>query len=174
MSDKTSKTEANKASVFPTSPKTNSDLVAIPAEAIVDNANSDAEPVEASDSDTESIAVNTTVYAEVNSIEVQSAETNNTDEESVADNSTEDGDSKGKNTQSNNPLHGVKLQTIIEDLEEQYGWDGLAYRININCFKSDPSIKSSLKFLRRTPWARDKVERLYLKTFHKKYRPESY
>lgn len=78
------------------------------------------------------------------------------------------------NPQLNNPLHGLKLVTIVEKLEAQYGWDGLAYRININCFKSDPSVKSSLKFLRRTPWARDKVERLYLKTFHKKYRPESY
>lgn len=78
------------------------------------------------------------------------------------------------NTQVNNPLHGVKLQEIVEMLEGEYGWDGLAYRININCFKSDPSVKSSLKFLRRTPWARDKVEALYLKTFHKKYRPESY
>ena len=77
-------------------------------------------------------------------------------------------------TQVNNPLHGVKLQSIVEELEAQYGWDGLAYRINIKCFKSDPSVKSSLKFLRRTPWARDKVERLYLKTFHKKYRPDSY
>ena len=79
-----------------------------------------------------------------------------------------------KPTQINNPLHGVKLQTIVEELEAEYGWDGLAYRININCFKSDASVKSSLKFLRRTPWAREKVERLYLKTFHKKYRPESY
>ena len=79
-----------------------------------------------------------------------------------------------QNQQANNPLHGVKLQTIVEKLEAEYGWEGLAYRININCFKSDPSVKSSLKFLRRTPWARDKVERLYLKTFHKKYRPESY
>jgi len=79
-----------------------------------------------------------------------------------------------KPTQANNPLHGVKLQTIVEELEAEYGWDGLAYRININCFKSDASVKSSLKFLRRTPWAREKVERLYLKTFHKKYRPESY
>lgn len=79
-----------------------------------------------------------------------------------------------KPTQVNNPLHGVKLQTIVEELEAEYGWDGLAYRININCFKSDASVKSSLKFLRRTPWAREKVERLYLKTFHKKYRPESY
>jgi uncharacterized protein (DUF2132 family) len=81
---------------------------------------------------------------------------------------------KQQNQQANNPLHGVKLQTIVEKLEAEYGWEGLAYRININCFKSDPSVKSSLKFLRRTPWARDKVERLYLKTFHKKYRPESY
>ena len=79
-----------------------------------------------------------------------------------------------KPTQVNNPLHGVKLQTIVEELEAEYGWDGLAYRININCFKSDASVKSSLKFLRKTPWAREKVERLYLKTFHKKYRPESY
>jgi uncharacterized protein (DUF2132 family) len=79
-----------------------------------------------------------------------------------------------QNQQANNPLHGVKLQVIVEKLEAEYGWEGLAYRININCFKSDPSVKSSLKFLRRTPWARDKVERLYLKTFHKKYRPESY
>ena len=79
-----------------------------------------------------------------------------------------------KVTQANNPLHGVKLQNVVEDLEAHYGWDGLAYRIDIKCFKSNPSVKSSLKFLRRTPWARDKVERLYLKTFHKKYRPESY
>ncbi len=166
MSDKTSKTEANKTSVFPTSPETNSELVHTPA-----NANRDAESVE--------VNITGSEHAEVNSIEEPRTEINDTETESVAVNSTEDADSKGKNnkadnTQSNNPLHGVKLQTILEDLEEQYGWDGLAYRININCFKSDPSIKSSLKFLRRTPWARDKVERLYLKTFHKKYRPESY
>ncbi len=67
-------------------------------------------------------------------------------------------------SQPNNPLHGVKLATIMEKLVDYYGWDGLADRIDINCFKSDPSIKSSLKFLRRTPWAREKVERLYLKT----------
>lgn len=65
--------------------------------------------------------------------------------------------------QPNNPLHGVKLVDILTLLEEHYGWDELANRININCFKKDPSIKSSLKFLRKTPWARDKVERLYLK-----------
>ena len=68
------------------------------------------------------------------------------------------------NPQPNNPLHGVKLATIMEKLHAYYGWDGLADRIDINCFKSNPSVKSSLKFLRRTPWAREKVERLYLKT----------
>jgi len=65
--------------------------------------------------------------------------------------------------QPNNPLHGVKLATIVESLVEHYGWETLAAKININCFKSNPSVKSSLKFLRRTPWARDKVEALYLK-----------
>jgi len=67
--------------------------------------------------------------------------------------------------QPNNPLHGLTLQTILTELVEYYGWSGLAQRININCFKSDPSIKSSLKFLRKTQWARDKVENLYIKTF---------
>jgi len=65
-------------------------------------------------------------------------------------------------TQPNNPMHGVKLVTILEVLVEQYGWEKLAQKININCFKNDPSIKSSLKFLRKTPWARAKVEQLYL------------
>ena len=64
--------------------------------------------------------------------------------------------------QPNNPLHGVKLITILELLVEQVGCERLAMKININCFKKDPSIKSSLKFLRKTPWARDKVEQLYL------------
>lgn len=67
-----------------------------------------------------------------------------------------------KNVQPNNPLHGVKLATILEELHQEYGWDGLAMEININCFKKDPSIKSSLTFLRKTQWARDKVENLYL------------
>lgn len=66
--------------------------------------------------------------------------------------------------QPNNPLHGVKLAEILQYLVSEYGWEEMALRININCFKSNPTIKSSLKFLRRTPWARDKVERLYLKT----------
>ena len=64
--------------------------------------------------------------------------------------------------QSNDPLHGVKLEMIVTKLVDDYGWDGLAQRININCFKSDPSIKSSLKFLRKTEWARKKVEELYI------------
>lgn len=70
-------------------------------------------------------------------------------------------------SQPNNPLHGVTLATIVEELEAHYGWDGLAERIDINCFKSNPSLKSSLKFLRRTPWARSKVEALYIATFSK-------
>ncbi|MBL4608984.1 MAG: DUF2132 domain-containing protein [Pseudomonadales bacterium] len=67
--------------------------------------------------------------------------------------------------QPNNPLHGLTLEKIVTKLEEHYGWDALAERIDINCFKSDPSIKSSLKFLRKTQWARDKVEGLYISTF---------
>ena len=68
--------------------------------------------------------------------------------------------------QKNNPLHGVKLESIVIQLVDYYGWPKLASLISINCFKCDPSIKSSLKFLRRTPWARDKVEKLFLDTFH--------
>ncbi len=69
-----------------------------------------------------------------------------------------------RNEQANNPLHGVKLADILEYLVEKYGWDELGERINIRCFNSDPSIKSSLTFLRKTQWARDKVERLYLRS----------
>ena len=69
--------------------------------------------------------------------------------------------------QVNNPMHGVKLIEILEYLVEKHGWESLGERINIRCFKSDPSIKSSLTFLRRTPWARDKVENLYLRTIKK-------
>ena len=61
-------------------------------------------------------------------------------------------------------MHGVTLEMIIERLLEQFGWDGLAQRVPIRCFSHDPSVKSSLKFLRRTPWARAKVEALYLQT----------
>ncbi len=71
-------------------------------------------------------------------------------------------------SQPNNPLHGVKLADIVAQLEVHYGWKKLGEIISINCFKKDPSIKSSLKFLRRTPWARDEVESLYLNTDFKK------
>jgi uncharacterized protein (DUF2132 family) len=64
--------------------------------------------------------------------------------------------------QPNNPLHGVKLAEILQFLVAMYGWEELGEKININCFKSNPSINSSLKFLRKTQWARDKVENLYL------------
>lgn len=64
--------------------------------------------------------------------------------------------------QKNNPLHGITLEAIVIELENAYGWEELGKRISINCFKNDPSVKSSLKFLRRTPWARKKVEDLYL------------
>jgi uncharacterized protein (DUF2132 family) len=67
-------------------------------------------------------------------------------------------------TQVNNPLHGLTLEVIVTKLVEYYGYPSLAKQINIRCFKEDPSIRSSLKFLRKTPWARDKVERLYLET----------
>ena len=62
------------------------------------------------------------------------------------------------------PLHGVTLENIVTQLQEKYGWVQLASKINIKCFSNDPSISSSLKFLRKTPWARKKVEQLYLKT----------
>jgi uncharacterized protein (DUF2132 family) len=67
--------------------------------------------------------------------------------------------------QPNNPLHGITLEQVVTKLVEEYGWEELGDRIRINCFKSDPSIKSSLKFLRKTQWARDKVEQLFIKTF---------
>lgn len=67
--------------------------------------------------------------------------------------------------QPNNPLHGITLEQVITRLERRYGWDYLAANIKINCFKSNPSVKSSLKFLRRTLWAREKVEALYVATF---------
>jgi uncharacterized protein (DUF2132 family) len=67
--------------------------------------------------------------------------------------------------QPNNPLHGKTLETIVVYLVSFYGWEELGKRIRINCFQKDPSISSSLKFLRRTPWARKKVEALYIETF---------
>ena len=70
--------------------------------------------------------------------------------------------SKLKSTQPNNPLHGVKLADVMEYLTENYTWEGLGMRIPIRCFTHNPTIKSSLKFLRKQQWARDKVEQLYL------------
>jgi uncharacterized protein (DUF2132 family) len=66
--------------------------------------------------------------------------------------------------QPNNPLHGLTLENILDRLVEQYGWGVLGKLIEIRCFTSDPSIKSSLKFLRKTPWARQKVEDLYIQS----------
>jgi uncharacterized protein (DUF2132 family) len=66
-------------------------------------------------------------------------------------------------TQPNNPLHGVTLKTILEYLIEHEGWEKMADNVSINCFKSNQTMKSSLNFLRKTPWAREKVERYYLK-----------
>lgn len=65
--------------------------------------------------------------------------------------------------QPNNPLHGITLKDLLTELVDRYGWEELARRVNINCFKKDPSIKSSLTFLRRTPWARTEVEELYVR-----------
>ncbi len=71
------------------------------------------------------------------------------------------------NLQANNPLHGITLEMMLEQLVKQYGWTELGNRIRIKCFTDNPSIKSSLKFLRQTPWARKKVEDLYLKSIAK-------
>ena len=65
-------------------------------------------------------------------------------------------------TQPRNPLHGVTLEAVVNALVEAYGWEGLAERVPVRCFQSDPSVRSSLTFLRKTPWAREKVESLYL------------
>lgn len=69
--------------------------------------------------------------------------------------------------QYNNPLHNLTLQKIVEELVDHYGSDKLAQRVNINCFKSDPSVKSSLKLLRKTPWAKAEVENFHLMSFTK-------
>jgi uncharacterized protein (DUF2132 family) len=69
-----------------------------------------------------------------------------------------------KTEQPNNPLHGVKLKDMLEFLVKKYGWEELGREITIRCFTHDPSINSSLKFLRKTPWAREKVEQFYLQS----------
>lgn len=70
--------------------------------------------------------------------------------------------------QKNNPLHGITLKTIVEELVMKYGWEGLGEKINIKCFTDKPSVSSSLTFLRKTPWAREKVEKYYVWTFFKR------
>lgn len=72
--------------------------------------------------------------------------------------------------QKNNPLHGITLESIMIYLVNYYGWEGLYSRIRVNCFSNNPSIKSSLTFLRKTPWARKKIEDLYLLTINKENR----
>lgn len=72
------------------------------------------------------------------------------------------------NEQPNNPLHGITLQHILETLVERLGWEEMHNKISINCFSNNPSVKSSLVFLRKTPWARKKVENLYLKSMKRR------
>ena len=69
-------------------------------------------------------------------------------------------------SQANNPLHGITLEQMVTRLQQRIGWEEMGRAVPIRCFTHDPSVKSSLKFLRRTPWAREKVEKLYLSVFH--------
>ena len=71
------------------------------------------------------------------------------------------------NSHPNDPLHGYTLETMVVRLVEEFGWDELADRIRIRCFANDPSVKSTLKFLRKTPWARNKVETLFIETLER-------
>lgn len=74
---------------------------------------------------------------------------------------------KKTNAQPNNPLHGVRLDTIMDYLVNKYGWEGLALRFNYRCFSNNPTMNASLKFLRNTPWARKRIESLYLYNLRK-------
>lgn len=82
----------------------------------------------------------------------------------LKDNMTE----KKMTSQKNNPLHGITLKVQLEELVAKYGWKGLDAQFHFNCFYSKPTINSSLKFLRKTPWAREKVEKYYFWTFYKR------
>jgi len=73
-----------------------------------------------------------------------------------------------QNPQANNPLHGITLEKMLTELVEHYGWDTMGQKVNIRCFNHDPSIKSSLTFLRKIPWARERVEKMYLKLLKQK------
>ncbi|MGE3261989.1 MAG: VF530 family DNA-binding protein [Bacteriovoracia bacterium] len=79
-----------------------------------------------------------------------------------------------KKIRKKDPLEGVTLEKLLTELVEHYGWETLGQEIRINCFSNDPSIKSSLTFLRRTPWARTKVEKLYLSYLREKQNPEEW
>ncbi|HSH91630.1 MAG TPA: VF530 family protein [Ramlibacter sp.] len=81
-------------------------------------------------------------------------------------------DASQQPSQPRNPLHGVTLEAIVRALEAYYGWAGLAERMPVRCFTHDPSVSSSLKFLRKTPWAREKVEALYLFTLREENRKQ--
>lgn len=83
-------------------------------------------------------------------------------DEAATDEAATDETVPQRRLQSNDPMHGVTLKMILDELVDHYGWDELGDRIRINCFVSDPSVASSLKFLRKTPWARKKVESLFL------------
>ncbi|MDQ6997037.1 MAG: VF530 family protein [Mariprofundus sp.] len=78
-----------------------------------------------------------------------------------------------KQTQANNPLHGITLEMMLKELVEHYGWGELGIHVRIKCFNNDPSVKSSLTFLRRNPWARTKVENLYLDMLNEKQRAQA-
>lgn len=91
-----------------------------------------------------------------------------TNEELNAENPSRKNRKQATEEQLNNPLHGVKLAQILERLVEHYGWEYMAYRVNIRCFKYNPTMKSSLGFLRKTPWAREHVEDLYLEMVEQK------
>ena len=82
-------------------------------------------------------------------------------------------DATAPKAQPKNPLHGLTLEAIVKNLEAYYGWEELGQRIPVRCFTHDPSVNSSLKFLRKTPWAREKVEGLYLFMLREKKRYES-
>lgn len=85
----------------------------------------------------------------------------------MSDTMSESESEKKIEKQPNNPLHGVKLLEILQTLEDVYGWEEMGRRVKIRCFTHDPSMGSSLKFLRRTPWARNKVEQMYLDLMRK-------
>lgn len=75
--------------------------------------------------------------------------------------------------QPNNPLHGITLERIVTELVDYFGWEELGSRIRINCFNDNPSVKSSLTFLRKTPWAREKVEQLYIRMTEKQAKKQA-